>query len=175
MHEPTDAGAAQRFTLADPPPGFIDDPYPFYAQLRAHDPVHALGNDQWLLTRYDEINAFEKMLTDDGVRLVKFFLHIDRKTQLKRFEERETDPLKQYKLSREDWRNRKKWDAYEGAVCDMVDRTSTEYAPWTLVEANNKYHARIKVLRTLCRAVETALDRVGKAGGGKNGKKKKKK
>ncbi|HET7527428.1 MAG TPA: cytochrome P450 [Burkholderiaceae bacterium] len=55
MHEPTDAGAAQRFTLADPPPGFIDDPYPFYAQLRAHDPVHALGNDQWLLTRYDDV------------------------------------------------------------------------------------------------------------------------
>jgi hypothetical protein len=62
--------------------------------------------------------------------------------------------FKRFKITDEDWRNREKWDAYEAAVCDMVDRTSTAHAPWTLVEANNKYHARIKVLRTLCEAVE---------------------
>ncbi|HUN69875.1 MAG TPA: polyphosphate:AMP phosphotransferase, partial [Burkholderiales bacterium] len=72
------------------------------------------------------------------------------------------------------WRNRKRWDQYETAVCDMVDRTSTTLAPWTLVEANNKYHARIKVLKTLCRAVEDALERVGKPGAKKKGGKKKK-
>lgn len=65
-------------------------------------------------------------------------------------------------ISPEDWRNRKQWEAYQRAVCDMVDRTSTTVAPWTLVEANNKYHARIKVLKTACRAIERALDRMKK-------------
>ena len=70
--------------------------------------------------------------------------------------------FKRFKITEDDWRNRKKWDAYEQAVCDMVDRTSTSVAPWTLVEANNKYYARIKVLKTLCGAIEDALKRVKK-------------
>ena len=71
-------------------------------------------------------------------------------------------PFKRFKITEEDWRNREKWDAYETAVCDMVDRTSTAVAPWTLVEANNKYYARIKVLQTLCEAIENALARAGR-------------
>jgi polyphosphate kinase 2 (PPK2 family) len=100
---------------------------------------------------YDEINAFEKMLTDDGVKLCKFWLHIDRKTQLQRFEDRETDPLKKYKLSSEDWRNRKKWHAYGDAVQDMLDRTHRPDAPWVVVPANDKKFARLLVLETCAR------------------------
>jgi polyphosphate kinase 2 (PPK2 family) len=100
---------------------------------------------------YAEINAFERMLTDDGVRLAKFFLHIDRRTQLRRFEEREHDPLKQYKLGPDDWRNRKRWKAYEEAIQEMLDRTHRPDAPWTLVPANDKRFARLEVLRETVR------------------------
>jgi polyphosphate kinase 2 (PPK2 family) len=100
---------------------------------------------------YDEINAFEKMLTDDGVRMVKLFLHIDRKTQLHRFEARQADPLKKYKLSSEDWRNRKKWDDYAEAIQDMLDRTHRPDAHWKLVAADDKKHARLVVLETCAR------------------------
>ncbi len=102
---------------------------------------------------YDEINAFEKMLTDDGVKLCKFWLQIDRKTQLQRFEDREADPLKKYKLSSEDWRNRKKWRDYGDAVQDMLDRTHRPDAPWLLVPANDKKHARLEVLETCARVL----------------------
>jgi len=90
--------------------------------------------------------------------LAKFWLAISQDEQLKRFQEREKTRFKRFKITDEDWRNRKKWPAYEHAVCDMVDRTSTEIAPWTLVEADNKYHARIKVLKTLCGRMGEALD-----------------
>jgi polyphosphate:AMP phosphotransferase len=108
---------------------------------------------------YGEINDFERELVEHGLVVPKFWLAIDKDMQLKRFREREKTSFKRFKITDEDWRNRKKWDTYEGAVCDMVDRTSTEYAPWTLVEANNKYYARIKVLRTLCKAIEDRFDR----------------
>ncbi|HSQ65329.1 MAG TPA: hypothetical protein VLM85_19050, partial [Polyangiaceae bacterium] len=101
----------------------------------------------------------EEQLKRFGVIVVKFWLQIGREEQLKRFRERERTSFKRFKITPEDWRNRKKWDDYELAVCDMVDRTSTEYAPWTLVEANNKYFARLKVLKTLCKAIEGAFDR----------------
>ena len=109
---------------------------------------------------YSEINDFEKSLVRHGTVVVKFWLAIGKDEQYRRFKEREKVAFKRFKITAEDWRNRKKWDAYESAVCDMVDRTSTTAAPWTLVEANNKYYARIKVLQTLCRAVEQALERV---------------
>ena len=109
---------------------------------------------------YAEINDFEQELVQANVVLVKYWLAISDEEQLRRFKERERIAHKRFKITEEDWRNRKKWDAYERAVCDMVDRTSTEYAPWTLVEANNKYFARIKVLKTLVKAVEEGLDRV---------------
>lgn len=98
---------------------------------------------------YTEINTFEEQLTEFGIVLVKFWLAISQDVQLERFQEREDTPYKQYKITPEDWRNRAKWDAYEAAACDMVEKTSTAPAPWTLVEANNKEWARIKVMRTV--------------------------
>jgi len=106
---------------------------------------------------YAEINDFEDQLVRHGAVLVKFWLAIDSAEQLKRFREREQTRFKRFKITAEDWRNRKKWKDYERAVCDMIDRTSTEIAPWTLVEANDKNHARIKVLRTLVERLEGAL------------------
>ncbi|MBY0578088.1 MAG: polyphosphate:AMP phosphotransferase [Burkholderiales bacterium] len=103
---------------------------------------------------YSEINDFEQQLAQNGTFLFKFWLAISRDEQLRRFEEREKIGFKRFKITEEDWRNREKWDAYETAVCDMVDRTSTDIAPWTLVEANDKYHARIKILKTLCETLE---------------------
>ncbi len=91
--------------------------------------------------------------------LVKFWLAIDQQTQLQRFKEREQIPFKRFKITDEDWRNRDKWDDYADAVGDMVDRTSTEIAPWTLIEANDKRFARVKVLRTLNEAIEAAFAR----------------
>jgi polyphosphate kinase 2 (PPK2 family) len=96
---------------------------------------------------YGEICTFEKTLADDGVRIVKFFLHIDRKTQLQRFEQRKTDPLKQYKLGPDDWRNRKRWKDYEAAIGEMLDRTHTPFAPWVVVPSKDKKLARLTVLR----------------------------
>jgi polyphosphate:AMP phosphotransferase len=113
---------------------------------------------------YAEINDFEQALARHGIVLVKFWLAIGKEEQYRRFKQREEVVFKRFKITEEDWRNRKKWDAYEHAVCDMIDRTSTSIAPWTLVEANNKYHARIKVLKTLCRAIESALENVKRAG-----------
>ncbi|MCC0809601.1 polyphosphate kinase, partial [Methylobacterium sp. W2] len=98
-------------------------------------------------------------LADHGIVLVKFWLSIDKQTQMQRFQEREQVAFKRYKITDEDWRNRDKWDQYVDAVGDMVDRTSTEIAPWTLVEANDKRFARVKVLRTLNDALARALDR----------------
>ena len=108
---------------------------------------------------YAEINDFEQQLADNGAIVIKFWLAISKEEQYRRFKERQKTPFKRFKITPEDWRNRKKWDAYEKAVCDMVDRTSTDIAPWTLVEANDKLHARAKVLRTLCDRMEAALKR----------------
>ena len=77
--------------------------------------------------------------------------------QLTRFEERQQTSYKRFKITPEDWRNRDKWDAYQAAACDMIDRTSTDHAPWTLIEANDKNHARIKILKTLCERIEAAF------------------
>ncbi len=106
---------------------------------------------------YGEINEFEAQLVRHKIVVIKFWLTISKEVQLRRFKEREKIGFKRFKITEEDWRNRKKWEEYELAVCDMVDRTSTEIAPWTLVEANDKYFARIKVLKTLCRQIEAAM------------------
>lgn len=119
---------------------------------------------------YAEINDFEHELSDAGAIVIKFWLQISREEQLKRFKEREKIAFKQFKITQEDWRNREKWDAYHTAVCDMVERTSTGSAPWTLVEANDKNHARIKVLRTVCERVEAALKGKGNKLEGKKSK-----
>lgn len=104
-----------------------------------------------------EINQFEAQLVAHGIVLVKYWIHITRDEQLRRFRAREQSTYKRWKLTDEDWRNRKQWAAYEVAVNDMVERTSTRDAPWTLVEANDKHFARLKVLETVCDRLEEAL------------------
>jgi len=106
---------------------------------------------------YGEINDFEEEMTGHGSVVAKFWLAISKQEQLRRFKEREQVSFKTFKITEEDWRNRKKWNAYSDAVCDMVARTSSKRSPWTMVEANDKYHARIKVLKTLCAQLERAL------------------
>ena len=98
---------------------------------------------------YDEINDFEAQLVRSGVVLVKFWIHIDRQEQLSRFQSRQENPEKQWKITDEDWRNREKWGLYLDAVNDMLLRTSTKHAPWTVVEGNSKPFARVKVLETV--------------------------
>ncbi len=106
---------------------------------------------------YREINEFEAHQRSSGMVICKFWLHITRQEQLRRFKSRECDPFRSYKLTEEDWRNRAKWKDYTAAVEQMLERTSTATAPWTVVEANDKYYARVKVLKTLARTVEDSL------------------
>ena len=108
---------------------------------------------------YGEINHFEEQLADHGIVLTKFWLHISKAEQLARFRDRKRTPHKRWKITDEDWRNRRKWDDYELAVNEMVTRTSTRKAPWVLVEANDKNFARIKVIRTLANRLDLALKR----------------
>lgn len=119
--------------------------------------VEGLCSTSDWMRAYGEINDFEEQLANAGVVVVKFWLAIDKDTQLERFEAREKVPFKRFKITDDDWRNRKKWDQYREAVEDMVDRTSTEIAPWTLIEANDKRWARVKVLRTINEALEKAF------------------
>lgn len=114
------------------------------------------SRDDWARA-YGEINDYEEQLHRHGVVLCKMWLHIDQDEQLRRFQEREQTPWKRFKITADDWRNREKWPLYEHAVNDMIERTSTEIAPWTLVESNDKYYARIKVMETLCAAMEKAM------------------
>ena len=107
---------------------------------------------------YREINHFERQLSDFGTILFKFWIHISKEEQLRRFEERKDTAYKSWKLTDEDWRNRDRWDIYEEAVNDMLLKTSTLTAPWTIVEGNCKWHARVKVLRTLVDGLSAALD-----------------
>ncbi len=111
------------------------------------------STSDWLRA-YGEINDFEEQLSDAAVIVVKFWLAIDKQTQLERFQQREAIPFKRFKITEDDWRNREKWELYRAAVGEMVDRTSTEVSPWTLVEANDKRWARVKVLRTINQAIE---------------------
>ena len=106
---------------------------------------------------YTEINDFEDQLVSAGAIVVKLWLSVSSEEQLRRFKAREEASFKRYKITSDDWRNREKWPLYEPAVCDMIDRTSTENAGWTLVEADNKYYARVKILRVLVDKIETAL------------------
>jgi AMP-polyphosphate phosphotransferase len=122
--------------------------------------VEGFASPQEWMRAYVEINDFEEQLREQSI-LLKFWLHIDPDEQLKRFRERETIAYKQYKITEDDYRNREKWPQYEQAVNDMVERTSTEFAPWTLIEANNKRYARIKALKTWCEALEARLDNEG--------------
>jgi polyphosphate kinase 2 (PPK2 family) len=107
---------------------------------------------------YSEINQFERQLLDYGTIILKFWLQISQQEQLRRFKERERMNYKSWKITDEDWRNRGKWEDYEQAVEDMLLKTSTHGAPWTIVEANDKYYARVKVLRTAVNKLQRELD-----------------
>jgi polyphosphate kinase 2 (PPK2 family) len=147
------------------------------------------AEDEWKRA-YREINEFERQLVDFGMIVAKFWIHISQDEQLRRFEMRRDTEYKAWKLTDEDWRNRAKWDAYAEAVNDMLLRTSTATAPWTIVEGNDKWFARVKTLRTLVGVLSKELNHqpveppvaslqsqgdtvVEKAQKGKKGKKKK--
>ncbi|HEX2339254.1 MAG TPA: polyphosphate:AMP phosphotransferase [Vicinamibacterales bacterium] len=119
--------------------------------------VEGFAAEQEWKRAYSEIGEFEEDLVEYGIVLVKYWVHITQDEQLRRFKEREKADYKQWKLTDEDWRNRAKWADYERAVNEMVERTSTRLAPWTLVEGNDKYFARLKVLKTACDALEAAV------------------
>jgi AMP-polyphosphate phosphotransferase len=106
---------------------------------------------------YAEIIEFEEQLAEFGILVVKFWIAISGEEQLRRFESRQETPYKQYKLTEEDWRNRQKWQAYEDAAGEMVERTSTRLAPWVLVEGNDKNWARIKIIKTVRDTLKDAL------------------
>ncbi|MEW5694066.1 MAG: phosphate--AMP phosphotransferase [Candidatus Hydrogenedentota bacterium] len=112
--------------------------------------------DDWKRA-YKEINEFEEQLTNFGTVLIKFWIQIDKEEQLRRFKQRQKIKHKQWKITDEDWRNREKWDAYKEAVDEMLFRTSTTYAPWTIVESNCKLYARLKVLKTVIDSVSARL------------------
>ncbi len=119
--------------------------------------VEGFATEEEWRRAYREINEFERQLTDHGMTLVKLWYHISKDEQLRRFEARRETPHKAWKLTDEDWRNRDKWEAYEAAVDDMLVKTSTLTAPWTVIEGNDKLWARIKTQRTLIEALTEAL------------------
>ena len=115
------------------------------------------SEDDWKRA-YNEINEFERQLTDWGAVVLKFWIHIDQDTQLARFNDRQNTPEKQWKLTEEDWRNREKWPQYEEAVDEMLQKTSTKNAPWFIIESNDKKYARIKTLKIVIEALEKACE-----------------
>ena len=114
------------------------------------------GVADWMRA-YGEINDFEEQMARGGAIVCKFWLQITAEEQLKRFTLRQKTSFKRFKITEEDWRNRKKWNEYEQSVCDMIDRTSTDLAPWTVVEAEDKYFARVKILKTIVERMERSL------------------
>jgi AMP-polyphosphate phosphotransferase len=123
--------------------------------------VEGLAEEAVWRRAYEEIRDFEHMLFEEGMVMVKFWLHVSADEQLERFEKRAGDPLKMWKLTEEDWRNREKRPQYEQAIEDMVVETSTGFAPWTLVEADSKRYARVKVVETVNAAIEAGMRRHG--------------
>lgn len=117
-------------------------------------------DDEWMRA-YDEINSFEKTLTDDDFIIIKFWIHVDEQEQLNRFKERETNPYKMWKLTDEDWRNREKFDDYIECANDMFNMTDTKNAPWFLVSGNNKHYARIQVLKETIKQIKKESKRRG--------------
>jgi polyphosphate kinase 2 (PPK2 family) len=113
------------------------------------------SEDEWRRA-YQEINEFERLLVDDGALLLKFFLFIDKEEQLKRFKAREADPYKHWKISDEDWRNRRHWKENVVAAEEMLELTSTERAPWQVIGANYKWHTRVKMVRGVVDAFDKA-------------------
>jgi polyphosphate kinase 2 (PPK2 family) len=111
---------------------------------------------EWMRAYY-EINDFERQLNDSGIMVIKFWVHISEDEQLRRFEARSNTPYKAWKLTEDDWRNREKWELYEEAASEMLVRTSTMKAPWAVIEGNDKYYARVKVLKQLVQLLDNEL------------------
>ena len=120
--------------------------------------VEGFATEEAWRRAYREINDFERQLTSHGTVVVKFWLHISKQEQLRRFKQREKTAWKRWKLTEDDWRNRGKWPAYAAAVEEMLEKTSTATAPWTVVEANFKWYARVKCLKTVVEALSRGLD-----------------
>ena len=114
------------------------------------------SEDEWKRA-YREINEFENIITRPGTIILKFWLQVDKDTQLERFKSRQNDPEKRWKITDEDWRNRSKWKEYKIAVDEMLQKTSTITAQWTVVESNNKHYSRIKILKTVTETLEKEL------------------
>lgn len=147
-----------RFQTRLPKPGHIaifDRSY--YGRVLV-ERVEGFASDWEWQRAYQELNEFERQLSDDGVRIVKIFLHITKDEQRRRFLERLNNPYKHWKLTEEDIRNRKRWADYEQAALDMFRYTSTEQAPWHLIAGNHKWYARICVLETIANALEAGVD-----------------
>ncbi len=142
-----DLSRAGRFTIFD---------RSWYGRVLVERVEGFAREDEWRRA-YAEINDFEAQLIEHRIVLLKYWMHVTKDEQLRRFEDREQTPHKRWKLTDEDWRNREKWDDYAAAVNDMVEHTSTSLAPWILVEGNDKRYGRIKVMQTLCDKLEAAL------------------
>ena len=129
--------------------------------------VEGFAREEEWKRSYNEINHFEEQLCESGIIMLKFWIHLGKDEQLKRFKEREKTPWKMHKITDEDWRNRERWDDYKEAVNDMVAHTSTEFAPWSLIPGNDKKVARVEIIKTLCEAMEKNLDPDEKSAGKK--------
>jgi polyphosphate kinase 2 (PPK2 family) len=139
---------------------------PAYGQLAVFDRswygrvlverVEGFATEKEWKRAYEEINQFEKLLVDDGAIVVKLYLQISKDEQLLRFKRREADPYKHWKITDEDWRNRRRWDDHNEAAQEMFERTSTPMAPWRIIPANYKWNARVEVVRSVVEALESA-------------------
>jgi len=147
-----------RFQRRIPTPGkFSIFDRSYYGRVLVERVEGYASEPQWQRA-YQEINEFERLLIDDGVRIVKFFLHMTPEEQLNRFLQRLQDPVKQWKLTEEDIRNRQKWSDYVLAIEDMFQRTSTDAAPWHLIASNHKWYTRVEVLKTLVKELSKGVD-----------------
>ncbi|WP_400241057.1 hypothetical protein [Methanomethylophilus alvi] len=147
-----------RFCRSLPGPGHISIfDRTWYGRMMV-EPIEGFCTKEEYQRSAAEINTFESMLSDSGAIIIKFWLDIDKDTQLQRFNDRKADPLKQWKLTDEDWRNREKWDIYEEYIDAMISSTNTPYAPWVVVPANNKKYAQLTVMRTLVGVLRRELE-----------------
>jgi polyphosphate kinase 2 (PPK2 family) len=128
----------------------------WYGRVLVERVEHFATDDEWKRA-YREINDFERQLVEDNAILVKLYLHVTKDEQLARFKRRASDPYKHWKISDEDWRNRKKWDEHVEAAEDMFEKTSPDHAPWAVIAANFKWHARVRVVKTVLDAVDKVL------------------
>lgn len=147
----------RRFWLRLPPRGRIGIfDRTWYGRVLVERVEKFAKKEEWKRA-YREINEFERALADDGMILIKFWIHISKKEQIKRFKNRQQDPWKNWKLTQEDWRNRKKWGDYIRALEEMFEKTDTDFAPWTIVEGNWKWWARVKTLKTIVNRLEARV------------------